>query len=308
MQYNNIRSFHWTACLGSILAASKHLNIVPSAVSAQISQLEKRHGIQLFYRSGNALKLTPLGMSLKNETDELFGSVERVENLLGKLKNRQSKIFNIGIESHELALEIFAHNEKLPTQFLMRFFEFSHDRIVQMFKNHKIDILIANNSDKISSDIKKNFKKYWLRRCRLCIISNPELCKLDNPLASNEDLVKLLKEYHIISRVTGSLTRSLQQKIYQRLGMKENNYSEISSRETFVRFIENKLGIGFMICDGMQKMNNLNYISLPQNELIADILSIDQYLYYMSELEEHEIINFLKSLRADHLDQTQICG
>ena len=275
------------------------MNITPSAISTQINELEKRYGIKLFQRTGNSLELTPFGMSLKNETDELFESVERVEGVLGKLKNRKSKIFNIGLESHEFALEILEQKKRLHDNYLMRFFELSHSHLIQMFEKHKIDILIANSTENTPINIKNNFTKYWLRNCRLCLISNPELCKQEKPIATNADLVELLQKFHVISRAKGSLTRSLQQKIYERLGMEENNFAEISNRESFIRLIKNKTGVGFMICDGLQKMDNLNYIYLPQNEMTSDILSINQYLYYMNDLEGHEIIKLLKSKRIN---------
>jgi DNA-binding transcriptional LysR family regulator len=308
MQYNNIRSFHWTAHLGSILAASKHLNVAPSAISLQISQLEERYGIKLFQRTGNSLKLTKFGLSLKKETDGFFESFQKVNGILDKTKNRGSLVLNIGTESHKYILDLLRLKNNFSDNYSMRFFDFQRSRLIKMFTEHKIDILIANSTKQDVYE-PKDIVKYWLGSCRLCLIAHYKLYNSEKPLATTSDLIDFLQNTPVISRVQGSFTRSLQEQIYNRLGMEENTSSEISHSETFVRLIHEMAGVGFIVCDGTMAVNEeLRYISIPDDESIADLLEIDQFLYYAPDLERHEIIKSLKSLRTDDPHPVLACG
>ena len=63
-QLNQMRGFEAAARLGSFKAAGEELNLSPTAISHQISNLEDRLGILLFERKTRVVKLTPEGSQL----------------------------------------------------------------------------------------------------------------------------------------------------------------------------------------------------------------------------------------------------
>ena len=65
---------------GSFSAASRELNIVTSAVSRQVSDLEEHFTCQLLYRSTRAMSLTAEGKQYLEQFRNIIGSVERLEN------------------------------------------------------------------------------------------------------------------------------------------------------------------------------------------------------------------------------------
>ncbi len=65
---------------GSFSAASRALNIVTSAVSRQVSDLEEHFACQLLYRSTRAMSLTAEGKQYLEQFRNIIGSVERLEN------------------------------------------------------------------------------------------------------------------------------------------------------------------------------------------------------------------------------------
>ncbi|WP_246129164.1 LysR family transcriptional regulator [Colwellia demingiae] len=65
---------------GSFSAASRELNIVTSAVSRQVSDLEDHFVCQLLYRSTRAMSLTAEGKQYLEQFRNIVGSVERLEN------------------------------------------------------------------------------------------------------------------------------------------------------------------------------------------------------------------------------------
>jgi len=65
---------------GSFSAASRELNIVTSAISRQVSDLEEHFACQLLYRSTRAMSLTAEGKQYLEQFRNIIGSVEQLEN------------------------------------------------------------------------------------------------------------------------------------------------------------------------------------------------------------------------------------
>ena len=309
MQFNSIRSFHWAAHYESILLAAEHLCVAPSAISSQISQLEKRYGLKLFQRTSNSIQLTPLGMSLKKETDKLFQAVDRVDQLLIKTKDRRSKTFNLGSENLGYVLDLLKNDTLFLNDYIIRFFDSQHSSLIKMINQNKLDILIAYSTslDGIESP-EDNLNRFWLSRSHLCLIASSELKGLPSKISNRTDLINVLTTHPMIGRTKGSFTRYLQEEIYKRLQIEKNYYSEVSNRESFHKLIQKNLGLGFLICDKRSQLDGIQKIDFPDDDEILDLLSIDQYMYYMSDLEEHRIIKFLKSQRTDRHHPAQAYG
>ncbi|MFZ2443339.1 LysR substrate-binding domain-containing protein [Brooklawnia sp.] len=65
---------------GTIIAVADALSFSPSAVSQQLTTLEKELGVPLLTRAGRHLQLTPAAKLLVAETEQLLDEVERVES------------------------------------------------------------------------------------------------------------------------------------------------------------------------------------------------------------------------------------
>lgn len=73
-----LRAFEAAARLDGFSAAAKELFITHSAVSQQIRALEERVGQPLFYRSGNAMLLTPNGKQLAGKVRKILDGLEEI--------------------------------------------------------------------------------------------------------------------------------------------------------------------------------------------------------------------------------------
>ena len=67
---------------GSFRAAARSLGISPSVVSYQVSQIEKRYGVALLYRSTRKLSLTDNGTRLLEHAKQMIEATERGLDLL----------------------------------------------------------------------------------------------------------------------------------------------------------------------------------------------------------------------------------
>ena len=89
---------------GSFSAASRELNIVTSAVSRQVSDLEEHFVCQLLYRSTRAMSLTAEGKQYLEQFRNIIGSVEQLENKSDNLNRVLSGHLTISAPSGSASL------------------------------------------------------------------------------------------------------------------------------------------------------------------------------------------------------------
>lgn len=72
------------ATQGTIARTAEALSFTPSAVSQQLSQLQRESGVALFRRAGRRLELTDVGWTLADRAGELLARLEEVEAELAR--------------------------------------------------------------------------------------------------------------------------------------------------------------------------------------------------------------------------------
>ena len=82
MDWDKLRIFHAAAEAGSFTHAGDHLHMSQSAVSRQVSSLEKDLGVALFHRHARGLVLTEQGETLFNTATEVMTKLHTAETLL----------------------------------------------------------------------------------------------------------------------------------------------------------------------------------------------------------------------------------
>mgnify|MGYP000474394013 CR=1 FL=1 len=73
---------------GSFSAASRELNIVTSAISRQVSDLEEHFSCQLLYRTTRAMQLTAEGSYYLEQFRDVLGRMENLENVSHERQQR----------------------------------------------------------------------------------------------------------------------------------------------------------------------------------------------------------------------------
>jgi DNA-binding transcriptional LysR family regulator len=82
MDWDKLRIFHAAAEAGSFTHASDGLRMSQSAVSRQVSALEKELGISLFHRHARGLVLTEQGELLFRTASDVLNKLQTAETLL----------------------------------------------------------------------------------------------------------------------------------------------------------------------------------------------------------------------------------
>jgi LysR family transcriptional activator of nhaA len=97
LNYHHLLYFHATARDGSMSAAAKKLRLAQPTLSGQIKQLEESLGEPLFERRGKRLELTPMGRTVYQYADEIFGlGQELLHAVRGKPAGRALR-FSVGV-------------------------------------------------------------------------------------------------------------------------------------------------------------------------------------------------------------------
>ncbi|RJQ82598.1 LysR family transcriptional regulator [Pseudonocardiaceae bacterium YIM PH 21723] len=79
LDVRRLRLLRELAQRGTIAAVAEALTFSPSAVSQQLSVLEREAGIPLLERSGRSVRLTPAGQRLVEHAEAVFARLERAE-------------------------------------------------------------------------------------------------------------------------------------------------------------------------------------------------------------------------------------
>lgn len=91
-----LRVFRSVLASRSVGAAADHLGMSSSAVSQQLSALQRETGLTLFRREGRGIVPTPAALTLQAETDDLMSMLGRVDAVVADLREGRSGRLTVG--------------------------------------------------------------------------------------------------------------------------------------------------------------------------------------------------------------------
>jgi len=91
-----LRVFRAVVASGSVQAAADHLGYTPSAVSQQISALQRETGLVLFEKAGRGISPTATAKVLAAESEELMDSLNRLGGVVDHLREGRTGSLTIG--------------------------------------------------------------------------------------------------------------------------------------------------------------------------------------------------------------------
>ncbi len=81
---------------GSIAAAAQALHLTPSAVSQNVATLEREVGVALLERSSHAVRLTPAGVALAEETPGVIALLREIEATVHQVGGLETGTLRVG--------------------------------------------------------------------------------------------------------------------------------------------------------------------------------------------------------------------
>ena len=182
-----------TRALRTLTAAGRHLNftraadelgLTPAAVSHQIKEIEEQLGVQLFFRTGRALRLTEAGIIFCAAAEDAISNLSRAAARLHKL-SRSKTILRISVPT-ELAtkwlmLQLEQFRKAHPTIDLR--FDISYQ--VRDFELDDIDIAIRFGTGRYDGMcVERLFGNVIVPVC------SPKLIAASEPLKEPRDLMR----------------------------------------------------------------------------------------------------------------------
>ena len=247
----------------SLVKAAKEKNLVVSAVSKRILDLEKSVGVNLFYRKKTGVELTPAGLEMQKHCTKIFNSINIMDESIKEYSLVSSGIVRV------------TANLSSITQFL------PEDLATFSKKFPKIKInLKEKTSSEIISSVKESLSDIGIFSEH---VENTERLRIVD--YKNDTLVLVVPEYHpLVSKLTvkiedfiefemvglekGSSLQAMIDKQDQKQNLKIKKKLETVSFEGIRGMVEAGLGIAVLPIGAIKpylKSSKLKTINIDEN-------------------------------------------
>lgn len=230
-----LKAFDATVRAGSMSAAARLLGLRQPTLSAHIARLERHHGVELFFRRGRRLELTPFGLELSECTRRAFRAEEDAMALLAAVKSQAAGRLRIcAVGPYNVTPMIRAFREQKP-QVGIAVAVGDSRWIVESILDFRGDLGVlvhaANDPD---------LHCIPFRRQPLVIFA-----AASHPLARHARLpFEALRDHDFVLREAGSTTRRVFEQALSERGLSVRVSVEMGSREAVREAVAQGLGLG----------------------------------------------------------------
>jgi len=230
-----LRAFDATARLGSMSAAARQLGLSQPTVSGHIAGLERRFGVELFFRRGRRVELTGFGRVLQESTHRMF----RAElDALASLREARSQYLGhlhvCAVGPYNVTPMLKRFRERWPAVHLTVSVGDSTD-IVERVIDYRGDLGVLVHA---VSDPRIHCVPF--RRQTLIV-----LAPRSHPVAGRGSVsLADLRNQEFVMREVGSTTRSVFEHGLTQAGVQIRVTLEIGSRESVKEAVAQGLGLG----------------------------------------------------------------
>lgn len=133
-----LREFHTQ---GTVAKAAAALSFTPSAVSQQLSALQREAGAELFRRAGRRLELTDAGRLLVERADDVLAHLEEVEAELEAAAGRVAG--TVRVAAFQTALRFLVMPARFPDGVRVELHEEEAERALPLLRQGALDVVVA---------------------------------------------------------------------------------------------------------------------------------------------------------------------
>jgi aminoethylphosphonate catabolism LysR family transcriptional regulator len=273
-----LKAFHLVAQEGSFTAASNKLHVSQPTVSSHVKALERHFKVELFFRKGSQIELTPFGKSLSIITAGLFGHEEEALTMLRLSKNFEEgelKLSAVGpFDVMSLIAELKQRYQKMKIAVALG----SASEVLQLIADYKSDVALL--ARRVESP------EYFcvpFRRHRVLAITS-RTGPLGRKFRSRISLQDLVTD-KMIMREPESTTRLAFEGACNAAQLRPDVLLEINSREAIVRAVALGLGSSVIAESEMTYHPELRVLALTDAEIF-----VHSYLVCLSERRNRPII------------------
>lgn len=235
MFHTELRSFHAVASHHGFTAAGVALHIGQPTVTRQVKELEARFQVELFYRRGRRVELTPIGAELLELTRRIFTLESEATDLLDAAGAFRTGRLEVGAVGPFHVTEMLASfHERYPSLGLSVHFGNSKD-VLEDLLGFRTDVAVLAKAEE---DHRIDMVPYSEHPVVAFVSRRHPFCERDSL-----ELAELCTQ-QVLLREEGSTTRRALEAELEKRGLSLGSVVEIGSREAVWWAVLHDLGVG----------------------------------------------------------------
>ncbi len=251
MRLTQLRSFHAVARAGGFTGAAKLLHISQATVTTLVRFLEDTYGIELFYRRGHSVRLTPLGEQLFELAQKIFTLDGETVHLLEDSGELKSGLLRVGAVGPFHVTEMLARfNRRYPGMGVSVSVGNSTE-VLQRLLDYQTDVAVL-------AQYTEDPRFHWVPYSRHPVVVFVHRSHRFAPRRSIR--IQELEGEGMILREEGSTTRKAFDDALRKAGVVPRVVMEIGSREAIREAVVMGVGIGVV--------SEVEYIPDPEIRMV----------------------------------------
>ncbi len=271
-----IRAFLAVAQHRSFSAAARALGVSQPTLTTQVQQLERRHAVQLFLRSGHGVALTDVGQRLLPVARQLGALELEAYNLLhdnGQLHAGHLKLGAVG-PFHVIEM-VAAYRRRYP-RIEVSIRMGNSTSVFRDLQEYTVDLAVLARFHEPPGFTAMPYARHAIV---LCVHE-------DHPFALRDAVrIEELENMPLLQRESGSSTRRALEAALQQAGVKAKVAMEIGSREALREASIRGLGIGTV-----SEAEFIAHAQLRMVRIAGDPAFTETYLYCLDERRDSPLL------------------
>lgn len=232
-----LRAFEATVRAGSMSGAARALGITQPTISAHIASLERRYGVELFYRRGRRVDLTEFGEALHEHTLRMFRAEQDAVALLQEARTQyRGRLHICAVGPYNVTPILTRYRERWPAVGL-RVSVGDSKQIVERILAYEGDVGVLVHAVADARILCVPYRRQPL------IVFAPVTHRL---AAKKRVRLADLEGEEFVMREVGSTTRSVFERALADAGVHIRVSIEMGSRESVREAVAQGLGLGIV--------------------------------------------------------------
>lgn len=242
MTPSQARAFLAVALKGSFSEAARSLGVSQPTVTSQVRQIERRHEVELFYRSGRGAALTAAGRSLLPFVQRMFGSFDEALAFLDDRRGVHRGQLRLGSYGPYDVMRLVARFGALFPAVEVAVEFLNSQTLAEKLLNYELDVAVLGRIGR-----QPKFYALPFRSPPLVLIA-PRLA----PWLGRESVaVEELAGKTIVCREPGSAARTAHDRLLARNRVRPARIVQFASREGVVNAVAEGIGVGTIFDEGI---------------------------------------------------------
>jgi len=235
VSHAQLKAFHAVAHCGSFTRAAQSLCLSQPAISDQVSKLEERFGVRLFYRNKRRVQLSELGERLFFITQRLFALENQAQELLASSRALESGQLIVAVDSPVHLLSALPRFHQRYPGIQIQISSSNSDLSLEKLFNYQADIAVLGRE----VDDSRLHSQVLSRSPLIAFVSQ------SHPWSTRKDIeLADLASAPLVLREQGSMTRQMIEQELLRIGLSALPAIEVEGREAVRELVLAGLGVG----------------------------------------------------------------